>query len=121
MAFAALGLIVLGLSAGLMSRLKGLLLLVGTVFLLSIGFSLRSGFGFLGTAAVVVIAQTILQSCYLLGVVIHTLLNPSQVAQSESETDAMDPAGSASANAFGKSDKPQRLLRPFAHGTVRSR
>lgn len=121
MAFAALGMVVLGLSAGLMSRLKGLLLLVCAVFLLSIGFSLRSGFGFLGTVGVVVIAQTIFQSCYLLGVVIHTLLSPSQVALSECETEAVDPSVSASTNAFGRSDRPHRLLRPFVQGAVRSR
>jgi hypothetical protein len=121
MVFAALGLMVLGLSAGLMSRLKVLLLLVCAILLFSIGFSLRSGFSFLGTVAIVVIAQTILQGCYLLGVVIHALLSPLQVAQSESEAEAMDPAGSASANAFGRSDKPHRLLRPFVQGTVRSR
>jgi lysylphosphatidylglycerol synthetase-like protein (DUF2156 family) len=125
MAYAAFGLTILGLSAGLMSRLKVLVLLVCSVLLLSIGFSLQSGFGLLGTIVLVVIAQTILQSCYLLGVAIHTLLSPSQVspsqvARSESETEAVDPAGSASASAFARPRKTRRWLRPFAQGPVRS-
>jgi hypothetical protein len=125
MAYAALGLTILGLSAGLMSRLKVLLLLVCAVVLLSIGFSFQSGFSVLGTVAIIVTAQAILQSCYLLGVAIHTLLSPSQVspsqvARSETETEAMDPAGSASASAFGRPGKARRWLRPFAQGPVRS-
>jgi hypothetical protein len=150
MAYAAFGLTILGLSVGLLSRLRVLLLLVCVVFLLSIGFSLQSSFSVLGTVVIVVIAQAILQSCYLLGVAIHTLLGPwqvgpwqvgpwqvgpwqvgpwqvgpwqvgpSQVAPSESETEAMDPAGSASASAFGRPRKPRRWLRPFAQGPVRT-
>jgi hypothetical protein len=114
MLYAALGLTILGLSAGLMSRLRVLLLLVGIVLLLSIGISIRGGFSFLGSVAVIVIAQTILQICYVLGVAIHTILLPSQAARSE--TEAVDPAGIASVNAFAR----LRLTRPFGQGHVRS-
>ena len=117
MAYTAFGLAILGLSAGLMSRLKLLLLLVGAVFLLSIGFSLRGGFSLVGSVGLVVVAQAILQGCYLLGVVIHTLLGSSHIVQSESAAEAMDPTGKASASGFGKT---RDLMRPLAHGTVRN-
>lgn len=117
MVFAALGLAILGLSAGLMSRLKVLLLLVGIVLLLSIGMSVRGGFSFLGSVAVVVIAQTILQFCYVLGVAIHTLVLPSQAARSGSE--AIDPAAGASASAFGRLRMALGLTRPFGQGAAR--
>ena len=120
MAYAALVLAVLGLSAGLLSRLKVLLLLVLAVFLLSIGYSLRGGFSFLETAAIVVIAQAILQICYLLGVAIHTMLSPSEVLQSNGEADSMDSAGKVSASALGRPRKTRGLLRPFAQRIVRS-
>ncbi|MET0675220.1 MAG: hypothetical protein ABW175_05420 [Bradyrhizobium sp.] len=117
MVYAALGLTILGLSAGLMSRLKVLLLLVGIVLLLSIMISVRGGFSFLGSVAVIVIAQTILQSSYLVGVAIHTMLTPSQAARSESES--MDPAGGPPLNAFGRLRATLRLTRPLAQGGVR--
>lgn len=118
MLYAALGLTILGLSAGLMSRLRVLLLLVGIVFLLSIGVSIRGGFSFLGSVAVIVIAQTILQTCYVLGVAIHTIFLPSQAARSE--TEAMDPAAGTSVNAFARLRMTLRFTRPFGQDPVRS-
>jgi hypothetical protein len=120
MAYAAFGLAILGLSAGLMSRLKVLLLLVGAVFLLSIGFAVRGGFSFLGGVAILTVAQAILQTCYLLGVVIHTLLSSSHVEQSETEAEAMDPGGKATVSVFSGPHKTRRLLRLLAQGTARS-
>jgi uncharacterized membrane protein (Fun14 family) len=119
MGYAALGLTMVGLAAGFTSRLKVLLLLVGAVFLLSIGFSLQSGFTFVWTAAIVMIAQTILQSCYVAGLVVRSVLHPAQFSELESEAEPSDAAGEPSAKAFGKTSKTRRLQRLFAQGTVR--
>jgi hypothetical protein len=118
MGYAALVLAILGLAAGLTSRLKILLVHVAIVFLLSIGFSLQAGFTFLWTAAIVMIAQTILQSSYLAGLVIRAVLRPAQFPAFDGEaSDA--PAGERSVKAFDRLSKTPRSQRPFAQGIVR--
>lgn len=118
MGYAALVLAMLGLVAGLTSRLKILLVHVAVVFLLSIVFSLQAGFTFLWTAAIVMIAQTILQSSYLVGLVIRALLFPAQLPALDDEaSDA--PSGERSVTAFDRPSKTRRSPRPFAQGIVR--
>ncbi|WP_316195488.1 MULTISPECIES: hypothetical protein [unclassified Bradyrhizobium] len=117
MGYAALVLAILGLAAGLTSRLKILLVHVAIVFLLSIGFSLQAGFTFLWTAAIVMIAQTILQSSYLAGLVIRAVLRPAQFPAFDDASDA--PAGERSVKAFDRLSKIPRSQRPFAQGIVR--
>lgn len=67
MGYAAAALAILGIAVGASFRLQILLLVIGLVFLISIVLSISSGFTFVHTALTVIVAQTILQSCYFLG------------------------------------------------------
>jgi hypothetical protein len=67
MGYAAIGLGILGFAVGLTFRLKALLLFVGLVLIASIVFSIGSRFHFLHALLTIMVAQTILQSCYFLG------------------------------------------------------
>lgn len=75
MAYAAIGLCIVGFAVGLTLRLRTLLLFVGIVLVASIVFSLGSRFGFLNTLLTVMVAQTILQSSYFLGLAVRTFVS----------------------------------------------
>ena len=69
MGYAAIALAIVGFVVGVVFRLRVLLTLVGVLLLLSIAFSLSQGFSFLQTALTIIVAQTILQGSYFLGLV----------------------------------------------------
>jgi hypothetical protein len=69
MGYAAIALALLGFAVGVMFRLKVLLLIVALLLLVSIVFSVGRGFTFLDTALTIMVAQTIIQGSYFLGLV----------------------------------------------------
>jgi len=75
MAYAAIGIGAIGFAVGLMLRPRGLFWLVGLVLVASIAISVNSGSGFLSTLLTIMIAQTILQGSYFLGVAAHVFLS----------------------------------------------
>jgi hypothetical protein len=71
---AAIALAVLGFAVGAMFRLKILLSIVALLLVVSLVFSLSSGFTFQGTALTILAAQCILQGSYFLGLVARAVL-----------------------------------------------
>ena len=74
MGYAAIALAIVGFVVGVVFRLRVLLTLVGALLILSIAFSLSQGFSFLQTALTIIVAQTILQGSYFLGLVAQSFL-----------------------------------------------
>ena len=66
---AAIGLAVLGLIAGILFQLRGLLWIVPLLFIASIGFVITREYGFLKTVFTVFAAQTVFQASYFVGLV----------------------------------------------------
>lgn len=75
MEYAAIALAVSGLVTGIMFRLQVLLALVALLFLASVAVAVGSGFGFLKTLLTVLVAQTILQTSYFLGLVVAAIFS----------------------------------------------
>ena len=75
MGYAAITIAILGATGGLVFRVKVLLLIVALLLLLSITFSAASGFTFLQTTLTIVVAQTILQSTYFLGLLFRSVMD----------------------------------------------
>ena len=71
--YAAIALAILGVAVGIAFRYRVLLPIVGVLFVASVVFSLARGFDFLDTALTVLLAQTILQGSYFLGLVIRAV------------------------------------------------
>jgi hypothetical protein len=74
MGYAAFGLAIIGFAVGTMFRLRGLLPIVALVLVSSIAFSLGHRISFLETALTIVVAQTILQGSYFLGLATRSVL-----------------------------------------------
>jgi hypothetical protein len=72
---AAVALAVFGFAVGIVFRLRILLPILVLLLLVSIVFSLVSGFNFRDTALTIVAAQAIVQSSYFLGLVIRALFS----------------------------------------------
>jgi len=73
MVYAAIALALVGFVVGVMFRFKVLLPILLLLLLVSIIFSVGSGFGFLNAVLTVIVAQTIIQTCYFLGLVARAL------------------------------------------------
>lgn len=71
MEYAAIALAILGVAIGILFRLKVLLPIIGLLLVASIAFSLIFGYRFLDAASTIMVAQTILQGGYFLGLVIR--------------------------------------------------
>jgi uncharacterized membrane protein YbhN (UPF0104 family) len=69
MLFAAIALALVGFAVGVVFRFKVLLPILLLLLLVSIIFSVGRGFGFLETVLTVMVAQTIIQTSYFLGLV----------------------------------------------------
>lgn len=74
MVWTAIGLAISGVAAGILLQLKIFLTIVGLLLVVSVAFSLANGFSFLDTALTIIVAQTMLQSGYFLGVVIRAIV-----------------------------------------------
>jgi hypothetical protein len=73
MGYAAIALAILGFAVGILFRFKILLLFIVLLLLVSVVFSLVRGFNFPDTVLMIMVAQTILQSSYFLGLVIRAI------------------------------------------------
>ncbi|WJR81392.1 hypothetical protein [Bradyrhizobium sp. NP1] len=71
MGYAAIALAAAGFVVGIMFRLQVLLLVVATLFLLSIVVSLGSEFSFLDSLLMVMGTQTVVQGSYFLGLLMR--------------------------------------------------
>jgi hypothetical protein len=119
MEYAAVVLAIVGFAVGLTSRMKVLLLAVGLLFSASLGFSIRQEFTFLGSALTVIAAQTILQTCYFLGLIAKAVFYSTQNSGSRG---APPPAGARNnAKVFDTPSKTHRLPRRFAQGIAQGR
>ena len=78
MEYAALLIALSGLITGTMFRLRVLLTLVAALLLASIMVTVKSGYGFLGTALTIMVAQTILQTSYFLGLVLAAVISSAE-------------------------------------------
>jgi hypothetical protein len=80
MGYAAIGLAILGFAIGVTFRFKVLLTFVGLLLIFSVAASLDRGFTFLETALTVMVAQSILQGMYFLGLVAKSVLERTNVS-----------------------------------------
>jgi hypothetical protein len=76
--YAATALAILGIAVGIAFRYRALLPIVGVLLVASVVFSLARGFDFLETALTVLLAQTILQGSYFLGLLIRAIFTAIQ-------------------------------------------
>jgi hypothetical protein len=70
MGYAAIALAILGISVGVVFRLKILLAILALLLVVSIVFSFSRSFNFLDTALMIMVVQTVIQCSYFLGLVI---------------------------------------------------
>jgi hypothetical protein len=78
---AAIALAVLGFAVGLVFRLKVLLPILALLLIGSIGFSLGRSFSFLETALTIMVAQSIVQGSYFLGLLVRAFFFPNRRAR----------------------------------------
>ena len=69
MQYAAIALVILGFTIGILFRFRVLLTAVGIVLVASIGFSVASDFRFLAAFATLMVAQAVLQGSYFMGLI----------------------------------------------------
>jgi hypothetical protein len=74
---AAVALAVLGFAVGLVFRLKVLLPILAVLLIGSLVFSVEHGFSFLQTAATIMVAQSIVQGSYFLGLLVRAFFFPN--------------------------------------------
>jgi len=126
MGYAAIALAIMGLITGVMFRIRVLLLIVALLLLVSVVVAVSSGFSFLNTALTILIAQTILQASYFLGLVAAELLR--RVLARGASRDVTPPSDrherSADEDHFRASDILSRMRRSphlFAPGIAQAR
>jgi hypothetical protein len=122
MGYAAIALAIVGFVVGAVFRLRVLLTLVGVLLVLSITFSLSHGFSFFQTAVTLIVAQTILQGTYFLGLVARSFFYRTD----NGHIPAIHPAHDLPRDRsdFKVSDIPSKIPRwprRFAQGTERHR
>ncbi|MGA7807976.1 hypothetical protein [Bradyrhizobium sp.] len=83
MGYAAIGLAILGFAVGAAFRFYALLPIIGLTLVSSVAFSFHGGFTFLETGLTIIVAQSILQGFYVLGLVARAAFD---------RTNANDPA-----------------------------
>jgi len=74
----AIALAILGFAVGVVFRLKILLSVLAALLVVSVALSLARGFTFLDTALTVMAAQSIVQGCYFLGLVVRAVFTAAQ-------------------------------------------
>ena len=121
MGYMAIVLAIVGLVTGLMFRTRILLAIVALLLLVSVGFAVSSGYSFLNTALTVLIAQTILQASYFLGLVVAASFH--RLVPRHGSVDAAQPigleralAGEEPAMVFDTPSKTSHLPHLFARG-----
>jgi hypothetical protein len=121
MGYAAIALAIMGLVTGIMFRTRVLLSLVALLLLVSAAVAVGRGFSFLNTALTIMIAQTILQTSYFLGLVaagsFHRLVGRHSSAQAPPPSGREQAlAGETPVMAFDTPNKTPHLPRLFAQG-----
>jgi hypothetical protein len=121
MVYMAIVLAIVGLVTGIMFRTRVLLAIVALLLLVSVGVAVSSGFSFLNTALTILIAQTILQASYFLGLVVAASFH--RLVSRHASVDAPQPvglervlAGEEPAMAFDTLNKTPHLPHLFARG-----
>ena len=119
MGYAAIALAIMGLVTGIMFPIRVLLSLVALLLPVSVGVAASRGFGFLSTALTIMIAQTILQTSYFLGLVaadsFHRLVARHASAQAPPPSGREQAlAGEKQVMAFDTPNKTPHLPRLFA-------
>ena len=118
MVYSAIALAITGFVVGGVFRFRVLVALVGVVLFLSIAFSLGHGFSFLKTAVAIIVAQTIFQGTYFIGLAARTFFYRTDEGHDPAFRPPQDFPGDRSN--FKVSDIPSRTLRSqprFAQGT----
>lgn len=118
MVYCAIALAIVGFVVGVAFRLRVLLTLVGMLLLLSIVFSLGNGFSFLKTALTIMVAQTIFQVTYFIGLAARSSFDRSAESRDPPRRAPRDLPGDR--NDFKVSDIPSKIPRwrlRFAPGT----
>jgi hypothetical protein len=126
MGYVAIALAIMGLATGIMFRTRVLLSLVALLLPISVGFAASRGFGFLNTALTIMIAQTILQTSYFLGLVaadsFHRLVARYSSAQAPPPSGLEQAlAGEKQIMAFDTPNKTPHLPRLFARDIAQGR
>jgi hypothetical protein len=126
MGYAAIALAIMGLVTGIMFRTKLLLLIVALLVPVSVGVAADHGFGLLGVALTIMIAQTIFQASYFLGLVVadsfHRLVGRhSSVKTPPSPALEQALAREKQVMAFDTQSKTPHLPRLFARGIAQDR
>jgi hypothetical protein len=126
MGYAAIALAILGLLTGIAFRLRVLLTLVALLLVVSIAFAVSHGFSFLNTALTILIAQTVFQTSYFLGLVVTAVFH--RLVASDASAGATPPPGSTNATtgddhvmAFDTLNRTPHLPRLFARGIAPGR
>ena len=121
MGYMAIVLAIVGLVTGIMFRTRILLAIVALLLLVSVSVAVSNGFSFLNTALTLLIAQTILQVSYFLGLVaaasFHRLI-PRHASVEAPQPMGLERAlaGEEPAMAFDTPNKTPHLPRLFARG-----
>ena len=126
MGYAAIALAILGLLTGIAFRLRVLLTLVALLLVVSIGFAVSHGFSFLNTALTILIAQTIFQTSYFVGLVVsavfHRLVVRHASAGAAPPSGSIEPVtGEEHVMAFDTLNRTPHLPRLFARGIAPGR
>jgi hypothetical protein len=126
MGYAAIALAIFGLLTGIAFRLRVLLTLVALLLVVSIAFAVSHGFSFLNTALTILVAQTIFQTSYFLGLVIsavfHRLVARSASARATPPSGSTEPATAEDhVMAFDTLNRTPHLPRLFARGIAPGR
>jgi hypothetical protein len=118
MVYSAIALATAGFVVGGVFRFRVLLILVGVLLLVSIAFSFGHGFSFLETALTILVAQTIFQGTYFIGLVARSFFYRTDEGRAPALRPPQDVPGDRSN--FKVSDIPSRTphsRRRFAQGT----
>jgi lysylphosphatidylglycerol synthetase-like protein (DUF2156 family) len=122
MGYAAIALAILGFAVGVISRLAALLPIVGLVLVVSVILSLGRGFTFLETTLTIVIAQTILQGAYFLGLVARWIFLHTDADRPPTSRPPPDTRGDRhDFKVFDIPSRTRRWPRRFAPGIARDR
>jgi len=78
MGYAAIALATLGFAVGLVFRIKVLLAIVALLVVVSVVVSVAQDFSFLETALLIMVAQSIVQASYFLGLVMRAFFCDAQ-------------------------------------------
>ena len=125
MGYAAIALAIMGLVTGIMFRTRVLLAIVALLLPVSVGVAASRGFSFLGTALIIMIAQTILQTSYFLGLLaadsFHRLVGRRSSARTPPSGLEQALVGEKQVMAFDTPNKTPHLPRLFARGIAQDR